>query len=57
MFDDLLEVCALIQMDSATFVSDSHSEELIRFSKVSALPFMHELRFDGINNSLVRAAE
>ena len=56
-FDDLLEVRALIQVDSTTFASDSHSEELIRFSKVSALPFAHELRFDGINNSLVRAAE
>jgi len=56
-FDDLLEVHTLIQVDSATFASDSHSEELIRFSKVSALPFAHELRFDGINNSLVRATE
>ena len=56
-FDDLLEVRTLIQVDSATFAGDSHSEELIRFSKVSALPFAHELRFDGINNSLVRATE
>jgi len=56
-FNDLLEVRALVQVDSATFVSDSHSEELIRFSKVSALPFAHELHFDSINNSLVRATE
>jgi len=56
-FNDLLEVHALIQVDSMTFASDSHSEELIRFSKVSAVPFAHELRFDGINNSLVRDAE
>jgi len=56
-FNNLLEVCTLIQVDSATFASNSHSEELIRFSKVSALPFAHELHFDGINNSLVWAAE
>jgi len=56
-FDNLLKVCALVQVDSATFASDSHTEELIRFSKVSALPFVHELCFDSINNSLVRAAE
>ena len=47
----------MIQMDSATFVGNSHTEELVRFSKVSALPFAHELHFNGINNSLVRAAE
>ena len=56
-FDNLLEVRALVQVDSAIFASDSHLEELIRFSKVSVLPFVHELRFDGINNSLVRATE
>ena len=44
-------------MDSATFVGDMHSEELIQFSEVSALPFVHELHFDRINHSLVRATE
>ena len=57
MLNDLLEVCALIQVDSATFVGDVHLEELFWFSKVSALPFAHELRFDRINYSLVRATE
>ena len=32
-------------------------EELIQFSKVSALPFAHELCFDQINYVLVRATE
>src|SRR5437899_6258074 len=44
-------------MDSTTFAGDAHLEELIRFSKVSALPFAHELCFNGINYSLVRATE
>ena len=44
-------------MDSATFAGDTHSEELIRFSKVSALPLVHELCFDRVNYGLVRATE
>ena len=44
-------------MDSVTFVSDVHLEELIWFSKVSALPFAHELCFDRVNYGLVRATE
>ena len=44
-------------MDSTTFVGYMHLEELIRFSEVSALPFAHELCFDRINYSLVRATE
>ena len=55
--NDLLKVRALIQVDGATFAGNMHSEKLIWFSKVSALPFAHELCFDGIDNSLVRAAE
>ena len=34
-----------------------HSEELIWFSEVSALPFAHELCLDRINYGLVRATE
>ena len=45
-FNDLLKVHGLIQVDSMTFASDTHSEELIQFSEVSALPFAHELRFN-----------
>ena len=40
-----------------TFAGDTHLEELIWFSKVSALPFAHELHLDRINYSLVRATE
>ena len=57
VLNDLLEVRALIQVDGATFVGNTHLEELIWFSKISALPFAHELCFDGIDDSLVRAAE
>ena len=44
--NDLLEVRTLIQMDSASFAGDAHSEKLFWFSKVTALPFAHELHFD-----------
>ena len=44
-------------MNSVTFAGDTHLEELIRFSKVLAPPFAHELRFDGVNYGLVRATE
>ena len=44
-------------MDGVTFASDAHSEELFWFSKVLALPLVHELCFDRINYGLVRATE
>ena len=57
LFNDLLKVRGLIQVDSTTFASDMHSEELIQFSEVLALPFAHELHLDRINYGLVRATE
>ena len=56
-FNDLLKVRRLIQVDSATFAGDTDSEELIQFSEVLALPFVHELHLDRINYGLVRATE
>ena len=57
MLNDLLEVRALIQMDSTSFAGDAHSEKLLWFSKVTALPFAHELCFDQINYGLVGATK
>ncbi|KIM49962.1 hypothetical protein SCLCIDRAFT_34865 [Scleroderma citrinum Foug A] len=57
VLNDLLEVHALIQVDGMTFAGDVHLEELFWFSKVSALPLVHELHFDRINYGLIRATE
>ena len=57
VFNDLLQVHRLIQVDSVTFAGYMHSEEPIWFSEVSALPFAHELCLDRINYGLVRAQE